>query len=51
LDTHDQAEARAMGQRVAVMNAGAIEQIGTPAELSAQPATRFVAEFLSADVV
>jgi ABC-type sugar transport system ATPase subunit len=51
LVTHDQAEALAMGQRVAVMNAGAIEQIGTPAEVSIQPATRFVAEFLNADVV
>jgi ABC-type sugar transport system ATPase subunit len=46
LVTHDQAEALALGQRVAVMNAGAIEQIGQPAELRARPATPFVAAFL-----
>ena len=46
LVTHDQAEAMALGQRVAVMNAGAIEQVGKPAELRAQPATPFVSAFL-----
>jgi iron(III) transport system ATP-binding protein len=44
--THDQEEALFMGDRVAVMNRGRIEQVGTPEELWANPATRFVAEFL-----
>jgi multiple sugar transport system ATP-binding protein len=48
LVTHDQAEAMALGQRVAVMHAGAIEQVGTPAELRSQPATPFVTTFLDA---
>ena len=46
LVTHDQAEAMALGQRVAVMNRGVIEQTATPAELRAHPATPFVAQFL-----
>jgi len=46
LVTHDQAEATALGQRVAVMNAGAIEQVGTPAEICAHPANPFVTAFL-----
>ena len=46
LVTHDQAEAMALGQRVAVMNAGAVEQVGEPAELRARPATPFVTAFL-----
>jgi ABC-type sugar transport system ATPase subunit len=46
LVTHDQAEALALGQRVAVMNAGFVEQVGEPAELRARPATSFVAAFL-----
>jgi ABC-type sugar transport system ATPase subunit len=46
LVTHDQAEAMALGQRVAVMNGGAIEQTGSPAEIRARPATPFVAAFL-----
>src|SRR5688572_2650936 len=46
LVTHDQAEAMALGQRVAVMNAGAIEQVGTADELRAKPATQFVSAFL-----
>ncbi|MCS6908973.1 MAG: ABC transporter ATP-binding protein [Anaerolineales bacterium] len=44
--THDQEEALSLADIVAVMNAGAIEQVGAPAELFALPATRFVAEFL-----
>lgn len=51
LVTHDQAEALALGERVAVMNQGRIEQIGTPAELRTQPATPFVAAFLDPSVV
>jgi multiple sugar transport system ATP-binding protein len=47
LVTHDQAEAMALGQRVAVMNAGTIEQVGAPVELRARPATQFVSAFLN----
>jgi ABC-type Fe3+/spermidine/putrescine transport system ATPase subunit len=44
--THDQAEAFAVADRVAVMNAGRIEQLDTPAAVYAQPASKFVARFL-----
>ncbi len=44
--THDQAEAMALADRVAVMRAGRIEQIGAPDALVAEPANAFVAEFL-----
>ena len=44
--THDQEEALSMSDRVAVMNAGRIEQIGTPADVYEDPATVFVADFL-----
>jgi multiple sugar transport system ATP-binding protein len=44
--THDQTEAMTMGDRIAVMNAGQIQQIATPLELYNQPANRFVAEFI-----
>jgi putative spermidine/putrescine transport system ATP-binding protein len=44
--THDQEEALAVADRVAVMNAGAIEQIGTPEDLYLRPATEFVAAFV-----
>ena len=44
--THDQEEALAMSDRVAVMNGGRIEQIGPPREIYDQPATRFVADFI-----
>ncbi|WP_119421345.1 ABC transporter ATP-binding protein [Desertibaculum subflavum] len=44
--THDQEEALAMSDRIAVMNAGRIEQIGTPAEIYERPKTRFVADFI-----
>lgn len=44
--THDQGEAMTMSDRVAVMRAGRIEQIGSPEEVYARPATRFVAEFI-----
>jgi sn-glycerol 3-phosphate transport system ATP-binding protein len=43
--THDQEEAMIMGDRIAVMNAGRVEQIGTPDEIYHHPASRFVAEF------
>jgi putative spermidine/putrescine transport system ATP-binding protein len=44
--THDQSEALAISDRVAVLEAGRLEQIGTPAELYEMPATRFVADFI-----
>ena len=44
--THEQEEAFELGDRVAVLNAGRLEQIGTPEELFEQPATRFVATFI-----
>ena len=44
--THDQEEALTMSDRVAVFNAGRIEQIGTPAEIYEHPATVFVAGFV-----
>ena len=44
--THDQEEALAMSDRVAVMNAGRIEQIGSPREIYEQPGSRFVADFI-----
>ncbi len=44
--THDQIEAMTMGTRVAVMNRGHIEQVGTPQEVYARPATVFVAQFI-----
>jgi spermidine/putrescine transport system ATP-binding protein len=46
--THDQEEAMAMSDRLAVMNAGKIEQYGTPRDVYEDPATRFVASFLGA---
>jgi ABC-type sugar transport system ATPase subunit len=44
--THDQVEAMTMGDRLAVMNAGVLEQVGTPEELYERPANRFVAGFI-----
>jgi len=44
--THDQEEALTMSDRIAVFNNGKIEQVGTPAELYEEPATRFVANFI-----
>jgi putative spermidine/putrescine transport system ATP-binding protein len=44
--THDQSEAMTLADRIAVMQHGRIEQIGTPAELYEHPVNRFVAEFI-----
>ena len=44
--THDQVEAMTLADRMVVMNAGHIEQIGAPAEIYHRPATRFVASFI-----
>lgn len=46
--THDQAEALAMSDKIAVMSAGKLEQFDTPQAIYEQPATRFVAEFIGA---
>jgi iron(III) transport system ATP-binding protein len=45
--THDQEEALSMSDRIAVLRRGRLEQIGTPEEIYRNPATRFVAEFVS----
>lgn len=44
--THDQVEAMTLATRIVVMNAGRIEQIGSPIEIYRRPATRFVAGFI-----
>ncbi|MDQ7251192.1 ABC transporter ATP-binding protein [Dongia sedimenti] len=44
--THDQLEAMAMADKIAVMNHGVIEQLGTPQEIYDRPATMFVADFI-----
>ena len=44
--THDQEEALTMADRIVVMNAGFIEQIGTPMQIYREPATSFVADFI-----
>jgi spermidine/putrescine ABC transporter ATP-binding subunit len=46
--THDQQEALMLSDRIAVMNQGHLEQIGTPGEIFCAPATRFVADFMGA---
>jgi len=47
--THDQQEALVMADRIAVLNQGRIEQIGTPEAIYHHPATPFVADFMGAD--
>jgi sulfate transport system ATP-binding protein len=44
--THDQEEAFELADRVAILNKGKIEQIGTPSQIVNHPATDFVAEFV-----
>jgi len=44
--THDQEEAMAMSDRIAIMNKGVIEQVGTPREIYELPSTAFVASFI-----
>jgi len=46
--THDQLEAMAMADRIAIMNGGLVEQIGTPQEIYDRPQTMFVADFIGA---
>jgi iron(III) transport system ATP-binding protein/putative spermidine/putrescine transport system ATP-binding protein len=44
--THDQEEAMSVSDRIALMNAGKLEQVGRPADIYRQPASRFAAEFM-----
>src|SRR5213593_4232620 len=44
--THDQVEAMTLGDRIAVMRDGIVQQFGTPDDIYSRPATRFVAEFI-----
>ena len=46
LVTHDQTEALALADRIALLRDGAVEQVGTPGELYDRPATRFAARFI-----
>jgi putative spermidine/putrescine transport system ATP-binding protein len=46
--THDQEEALTLSDRIVVMNAGRIEQVGTPDAIYSRPETRFVADFMGA---
>src|SRR6266853_132312 len=46
--THDQLEAMAMADQIAIMNQGRVEQIGTPQEIYDRPASMFVADFIGA---
>jgi ABC-type Fe3+/spermidine/putrescine transport system ATPase subunit len=48
--THDQVEAMALSQRIAVMNGGRIEQMGTPREIYESPASHFVQTFVGSTV-
>ena len=48
--THDQVEAMTMGTRIAVMNLGLLQQVGTPQQLYEHPANRFVAGFIGSPV-
>jgi len=47
--THDQGEALVMSDRIAVINGGQLEQVGTPEEIYERPRTRFVAEFMGVE--
>jgi multiple sugar transport system ATP-binding protein len=44
--THDQVEAMTLGDRIAVMQGGVVQQFGTPDDIYTRPATKFVAEFI-----
>ena len=48
--THDQVEAMTMGDRIAVMNKGELQQLGSPEELYEHPANTFVARFIGSPV-
>ena len=44
--THDQVEAMTLADRIVVLNAGIVEQVGSPMELYLRPANLFVARFI-----
>jgi len=46
--THDQVEAMTMGQRIAILHRGVLQQVGTPSDIYARPANVFVAAFIGA---
>jgi iron(III) transport system ATP-binding protein len=49
--THDQKEALSIADRIAILNAGRLEQVGTPSEVYHRPANTFVADFMAQDAV
>jgi ABC-type Fe3+/spermidine/putrescine transport system ATPase subunit len=49
--THDQSEALALSDRIAVVNQGKLEQVGSPAEVYEHPRTRFVGDFLGRTII
>ncbi|HET7680519.1 MAG TPA: ABC transporter ATP-binding protein [Xanthobacteraceae bacterium] len=49
--THDQAEALALSDRIAVVNQGKLEQVGSPVEVYEHPRTRFVGDFLGRTII
>ena len=49
--THDQVEAMALADRIAVMNEGILQQVGSPAEVYSRPANLFVAQFIGSPVM
>lgn len=49
--THDQSEALALSDRIAVVNQGRLEQVGSPVEVYEKPRTRFVGDFLGRTVI
>src|SRR4051812_22903980 len=49
--THDQVEAMALADRIAIMNEGVLQQVGSPSEVYRQPANLFVAQFVGSPVM
>lgn len=49
--THDQKEALAIADRIAILNAGRLEQVGTPSQVFHRPSSAFVEEFMRQDIV
>jgi multiple sugar transport system ATP-binding protein len=49
--THDQVEAMSLADRIAIMNEGVLQQVGTPADVYAHPANLFVAQFVGSPVM
>ena len=49
--THDQVEAMSMADKIAIMNEGVLEQVGTPTQVYQRPATLFVAQFIGSPIM